>query len=74
VRTWTTNALWGFHGCVVFDLLDAAGHSFVHTQQPCYGVDGAWIGTSDRTDTIAWHLHPNDAANIRAVKITQSSM
>jgi hypothetical protein len=74
VRTWTTNWFWGFHGCVEFDLLDAAGHSFLHSQRPCYGVDGTVIGTSDRTDLIQWHLHPSDAAAIRAVKITQSLM
>jgi hypothetical protein len=74
VRTWTTNWLWGFHGCVEFDLLDAAGHSFLHSQKPCFGVDGTAIGTSDRTDSIQWHLHPNDAAAIRSVRITQSLM
>jgi hypothetical protein len=73
VRTWTTNLFWGFHGCVEFDLLDAAGHSFLHSQKPCFGVDGTVIGTSDRTDLIQWHLHPSDAAAIRAVRITQSS-
>jgi hypothetical protein len=74
VRTWTTNLFWGFHGCVEFDLLDAAGQSFSHSQKPCYGVDGTWIGTSDRTDLIQWHLHPNDAVAIRSVKITQSAL
>jgi hypothetical protein len=72
VRTWTTNWFWGFHGCVAFDLLDGAGNVITHSQRPCFGVDGTAIGQSDRTDTIQWHLHSNEAANIRSVRIIHS--
>jgi hypothetical protein len=72
VHTWTTNWFWGFHGCVAFDLLDGAGNVITHSQRPCYGVDGTAIGQSDRTDTIQWHLHSNEAADIRSVRIIHS--
>jgi len=45
-RTWTDNALAGFHATSWADL----GPSFVSTSQQRYGVDGTWIGVSDRTD------------------------
>jgi hypothetical protein len=73
VHTWTTNWFWGFHGCVAFDLLDGAGNVITHSQRPCFGVDGTAIGTSDRTDPIQWHLHPNEAAAIRSVRIIQTA-
>jgi hypothetical protein len=72
VRTWTTIWFWGFHGCVAFDLLDGAGNVITHSQRPCFGVDGTAVGRSDRTDTIQWHLHSNEAANIRSVRIIHS--
>jgi hypothetical protein len=72
VRTWTTNWFWGFQGCVAFDLLDGAGNVITHSQRPCFGVDGTAVGRSDRTDTIQWHLHPNEAADIRSVRIIHS--
>jgi hypothetical protein len=74
VHTWTTNWFWGFHGCVVFDLLDGAGNVITHSQRPCFGVDGTAIGMSDRTDSIQWHLHPAEAAAIRSVRIIQSAL
>jgi hypothetical protein len=74
VHTWTTNWFWGFHGCVAFDLLDGAGNVITHSQRPCFGVDGTAIGQSDRTDTLQWHLHANEAANIRSVRIIHTAV
>jgi hypothetical protein len=74
VRTWTTNWFWGFHGCVAFDLLDGAGNLILHSQRPCFGVDGTMIGQSDRTDLIQWHLTSSQADNIRSVRIIHSLM
>ena len=72
VRTWTTNWFWGFHGCVQFELLDGAGNVITTSQKPCFGVDGTAVGSSDRTDPIQWHLHPDEAAAIRSVRIIHS--
>jgi hypothetical protein len=32
------------------------------------------VGTSDRTDTIQWHLRPETADAIRSVRIMQTAM
>jgi hypothetical protein len=74
VHTWTTNWFWGFHGCVEFDLLSAGGVVITHSQKVCNGVDGTAIGRSDRTDSLAWHLHPWEASGVRSVRIIHSKL
>ncbi|TQS44072.1 hypothetical protein [Cryptosporangium phraense] len=54
-RTFTVTDLGGFHGAVTAVLADAADNPIVPSPptQPYlhrYGVDGRWIGTSDRHD------------------------
>jgi hypothetical protein len=53
-RTFTTTDLGGFHGSVTTILADANQIAVSGGQNPQYryGVDGRWIGQSDRTD--AW--------------------
>lgn len=45
-RTWTDLVLAGFHATSQV----TAGPVYFQTPQFRYGVDGTWIGTSDRTD------------------------
>ena len=70
-RVWTTNWFWGFHGCVQFDFLDAAGNSISGLSPArCFGVDGTAIGISDRTIPMSFHLHAAEidrVANLRIV-------
>jgi hypothetical protein len=50
-RTWTKVKLKGFTGGVFIALTDASGFPIWTTNQQRYGVDGTWIGQSDRTET-----------------------
>jgi hypothetical protein len=71
-RTRTTNAFWGFHGCVAFDLIDASGRVMRRTPAMCFGVDGTLIGRSDRTDTFTQSMTPAEAASLRMIGIVHS--
>jgi hypothetical protein len=71
-RTLTTNAFWGFHGCVAFDLIDASGRVMRRTPAMCFGVDGTLIGRSDRTDTFTQSMTPAEAAALRMIGIVHS--
>ena len=48
VHTWEMNVLSGFHGTTQVKL----GSTYFETPQYRYGVDGRWIGVSDRNDPI----------------------
>lgn len=71
-RTRTTNAFWGFHGCVAFDLIDGAGHVMRRTSAQCFGVDGTFFGVSDRTDILSQPMTPAEAASLRMIGIVHS--
>jgi hypothetical protein len=71
-RTMTTNAFWGFHGCVAFDLVDGTGRLMRRTPSTCFGVDGTFIGRSDRTDTFTQSMTPAEAASLRTIGIVHS--
>jgi hypothetical protein len=49
-RTRTETDLGGFHGAVQILLEDANGFTIGATAPHVFGVDGKWIGRSDRTD------------------------
>lgn len=76
-HTFTVTWLGGFHGAVFACLEDGNGNPIPWTprEQPLlhrYGVDGRWIGNSDRHD--AWILNhtPADAARATAVNVYHS--
>lgn len=76
-RTFTTTWFGGFHGGVFACLEDANGNPIPWTprNQPylhVYGVDGRWVGNSDRHD--AWILNhtKEDAARAVAVVVYHS--
>jgi hypothetical protein len=71
-RTFTSNAFWGFHGCVAFDLIDASGRVMRRTPASCFGVDGTLIGRSDRTDTFTQPMTPAEAVSLRMIGIVHS--
>jgi hypothetical protein len=71
-RTMTTNAFWGFHGCVAFDLIDGSSRVMRRTPAMCFGVDGTFIGRSDRTDTFSQSMTPAEAASLRMIGIVHS--
>jgi hypothetical protein len=71
-RTFTSNAFWGFHGCVAFDLIDGSGRVMRRTPASCFGVDGTLIGRSDRTDTFTQSMTPAEAASLRMIGIVHS--
>jgi hypothetical protein len=71
-RTRTTNAFWGFHGCVAFDLINGSGGVMRRTPAQCFGVDGILIGTSDRTDTFTVSMTATEAVALRAIGIVHS--
>src|SRR4051794_26659056 len=52
-RTRSVVLLGGFHGCVQATVHDAQGTLIAKSAPHTYGVDGVWVGQSDRTD--AWN-------------------
>ncbi len=61
-RTRTITMFGGFHGGVNIIFYDAAGIPRGQTDTHVFGVDGTWIGRSDRTDYWSADLTP-DVAN-----------
>jgi hypothetical protein len=49
-RTWCVMKLVGYVGAVGVLLLDSDGHAIHACEVRSFGVDGQWIGRSDRTD------------------------
>jgi hypothetical protein len=61
-RTQSVTLLGGFHGSVRVSLLDNNGAIIATTTPaPRYGVDGRWIGNSDRTDVWTYQFDPAQA-------------
>jgi len=50
-RTWSTHKLKGFTGGVFVALLDGEKNVKWTSEQHQYGVNGKWLGNSDRTET-----------------------
>jgi len=67
-RTWTITALGGFRGGVNVLFSDAQGFPVGQTQTQRFGVDGTWIGRSDRTDFWSTMLTEDHA--VRTTDIT----
>ena len=63
-RTQSVTLLGGFHGSARVSLLDNNGAIIASTMPPSlarYGVDGRWIGRSDRTDVWTYQFDPAQA-------------
>jgi hypothetical protein len=60
-RTRTVTWFGGFHGAVKLIAADANDAPTYQSESHRYGVDGTWIGTSDRTDAW-WEDMGSDAA------------
>jgi len=70
-HTWEVTDLRGFRGAVAVALLDRNLVSIWVSDTQRFGVDGRWIGTSDRTDSWS-EVVPNDAlVNARYIAIIQ---
>jgi hypothetical protein len=60
-RTRTITMFGGFHGSAGFICRDANAGPTFQTQDHRFGVDGTWVGRSDRTDAW-WETMSTDAA------------
>lgn len=69
---WEDTALRGFHGGAVVVLLDAGNHPLWASQTEVLGVDGRWVGVSDRTVSWTAAVPPNVLPSTRGVAIYQT--
>ena len=70
-RTRTITMFGGFHGGVNIVYSDAQGFPVGMSETQSFGVDGTWIGRSDRTDYWSQDLPPDWAARITDITIFQ---
>jgi hypothetical protein len=70
-RTWTATLLGGFHGGCYLIFSDENDFPVPDGQSPLwrYGVDGRWIGRSDRTDAFTWYLDLGTAQRVRYLRV-----
>lgn len=76
-HTFTTTDLGGFHGGVVAFLIDSNDNPIPLTPRAqsmlhIYGVDGRWIGNSDRHDQWTYNFSSSDSARAVAVQVWHS--
>jgi hypothetical protein len=70
-RTYTVTDLGGFTGAVQFLFGDGAGTTIGASGVHTFGVDGRWLGRSDRTDYWSENLDPALAARITQIGVQQ---
>ena len=70
-HTWEVTDLRGFRGAVAVALLDQSQNSIWVSATQHYGVDGRWIGTSDRTDNWNDNVPAAILPNARYIAIIQ---
>lgn len=68
-RTWTVTLLGGFRGAVNILYSDAEGFPVGMSPTQSFGVDGKWIGRSDRTDYWSADLTQDQATRTTAITI-----
>jgi hypothetical protein len=69
-RTWTRTWFGGFHGAVSVILTDENDDYVPHPRVlQRYGVDGTWIGQSDRTEPWAVYIDANNAQRVRQARV-----
>ena len=71
-RTRSVVKLGGFHGAVCAKLYDAQDRLIAQGGVHTYGVDGVWVGQSDRTDAWTENFGPGIGAAATKVSITHS--
>jgi len=71
-RTRTITALGGFTGGVIVSLQDENDVVIGMTELRSYGVDGHWIGRSDRTDRWEQHNDPGIVARTRSLGVVHA--
>jgi hypothetical protein len=70
-HTWEVTDLRGFRGAVAVVLLDQNQANPWVTPTQHFGVDGRWIGTSDRTDNWSASVPSDVLASVRYIAIIQ---
>jgi hypothetical protein len=70
-HTWEVTDLRGFKGAVAVALLDQAQNKIWCSATQHFGVDGRWIGTSDRFDNWSDTVPTDILANARYLAIIQ---
>jgi hypothetical protein len=70
-RTWEVTDLRGFRGAVAVAVLDQNKAKLWVSPTHQFGVDGRWIGTSDRTDNWNATIPSEILPNIRYLAIIQ---
>jgi hypothetical protein len=70
-RTFTVTGLGGFHGGAYLILSDQNDFPVANGQSPLwrYGVDGRWIGRSDRTDAFTWFIDLATAQQVQGMTV-----
>uniref|UniRef100_A0A914XPQ9 Uncharacterized protein n=1 Tax=Plectus sambesii TaxID=2011161 RepID=A0A914XPQ9_9BILA len=64
-RTWSSDKAKGFTGGVFIALFDETRSVQWNTEQKQYGVNGKWLGKSDRTDTWTEQVPTDVLPNIK---------
>ncbi len=70
-KTWTSRKTSGFTGGVLIAFTDKSGNAIWSTQQQRYGVDGKWIGKSNRTVNWQAKVPPEILSRIGGYAIVQ---
>jgi hypothetical protein len=70
-KTWTDVKLKGFTGGVLIAFTDASGSAIWSTEQQRYGVDGTFIGNSNRTENWQAKVPPGTLSRISGYAILQ---
>lgn len=70
-KTWTDVKLKGFTGGVIIAFTDVSGNTIWSTDQQRYGVDGKFIGNSNRTENWQAKVPPEILSQIGGYAILQ---
>lgn len=70
-RTWEDTDLRGFEGAVAVAVLDQNQNQLWVSATHKFGVDGKWIGTSDRTDNWSDNVPAEILPDVRYIAIIQ---
>jgi hypothetical protein len=73
-QTRTRSLSWfcGYHSGVYLLFADAAGSTIGSSTLQVFGVDGAWMGRSDRTDYWGEEIDPDVAARTRTLAVAHT--
>jgi hypothetical protein len=71
-RTRTINWFSGYHSGVYLLFADAVGHTIGASTMQVFGVDGAWMGRSDRTDYWGEEIDPDVTGRARTLAVAHT--